>query len=430
MCMRLLHTADWHLGHTLHDIPRAHEHEHFLKWLLATLEREAVDVLLIAGDVFETSNPRAQALQAWYGFIAALRHQRFRHLEVIVVGGNHDSAHRLDAPQALYKFFGFHVIGGVPYTADGDIDVDAMVIPLRDGEGRTQAWCGAVPYLRPSDLPSVAASEAAKTGEGPLVGGVRQMYKTVMDKARDQRKPGQALVAMGHLMMDTAELSPHSERKIQGGNRHAVPVSVFDEDLSYVALGHLHRAQAVGGRSDVRYSGSPIPLSMTEASYPHQVLVVDLDGEHPAEVRSLRVPRLVDMIRIPESGTAPLATVIQSLTMLPKTLTDDGADLLPFLSVYVTLERPEPTLRERIERSVSGRAVRLLSITPTYSGDQQALADVKPAHLLDDLTPTEVFVERHERTFGIPPDEPLLAAFHTLVEVVQGDGDILGELNL
>jgi len=418
--MRLLHTADWHLGHTLHDISREHEHAHFLKWLLETLEREQVDVLVIAGDVFETSNPRAEALQAWYRFIAELRGRRFRNLEVVVVGGNHDSARRLDAPRALYRFFGFHVLGGVPYTTNEAgkrvVDLDAMVIPLRDPDGRVAAWCCAVPYLRPSDLPSVADAG----DDGPLVAGVRALYQQVVEVARAKRKPGQALVATGHLMLATGDLSPDSERKIQGGNRHQVPVDVFPEDVTYMALGHLHRAQSVG-RDSVRYSGSPIPLSMTEAAYPHQCVLVDFEAGELTETRALRVPRLVDMIRIPDSGDGPLEQVLRELGSLPKMRPSDPQPqhLRPFVAVHVALEHPEPTLRETIEAAVADRAVRLIKIAPVYTGSAHALADARPAHLLDDLTLAEVFVERYQRDFEGDPPEDLLAAFHTMVERVQ-----------
>ena len=95
--MRFLHTSDWHLGHTLHDLPRAWEHAQFLAWLADTIEAERVDALLIAGDVFDTANPPAGAQHAWFAAIGGLR-RRFPLLEIVAIGGNHDSAARLDAP--------------------------------------------------------------------------------------------------------------------------------------------------------------------------------------------------------------------------------------------------------------------------------------------------------------------------------------------
>ncbi|NPC81309.1 exonuclease subunit SbcD, partial [Pyxidicoccus fallax] len=99
--MRLLHTSDWHLGHTLYDVSREAEHAAFLDWLLETLEAESVDALLVAGDIFDTANPSAEAQAAWYHFVARAR-RRLPRLDVVVIGGNHDSAARLDAPDPLF----------------------------------------------------------------------------------------------------------------------------------------------------------------------------------------------------------------------------------------------------------------------------------------------------------------------------------------
>src|SRR5690606_38813120 len=103
----------------------------------------------------------------------------------------------------------------------------------------------------------------------------------------------------GHCYMTGTRLSELSERRILGGNQHALPVDLFPDDVAYVALGHLHLAQRVGA-DHVRYAGSPIPLSFGERHYPHQVLLVDLRGERVAGIEPLRVPRSVDLLRVPE----------------------------------------------------------------------------------------------------------------------------------
>ena len=108
--MRLLHTADWHLGHSLHRFRRHAEHARFLDWLLDQLEEHAVDALLVAGDVFDTANPPSQALRAWYGFLARAR-ARMPALDIVVIGGNHDSAARLDAPRPLLEGTSFQLNG-------------------------------------------------------------------------------------------------------------------------------------------------------------------------------------------------------------------------------------------------------------------------------------------------------------------------------
>ena len=98
--MRLLHTSDWHLGHTLHEAPREEEHAAFLAWLVATIGERDVDALLVTGDVFDSSNPPASAQRSWYRFLVAAGQCR-PGLQVVAIAGNHDSAARLDAPREV-----------------------------------------------------------------------------------------------------------------------------------------------------------------------------------------------------------------------------------------------------------------------------------------------------------------------------------------
>lgn len=198
--MRLLHTSDWHLGHTLHDVPRDFEHEAFLGWLLETIGEQRVDALLVAGDIFDTANPSARAQAQYYRFLTEAR-RRYPALQVVVIGGNHDSADRLDAPTPLLDQLGIHVVGGLPRKADRQLDLDRLLVPLRGADGEVQAWVAAVPFLRPADLPPIPDTE------DPLVEGVRAVYREVFEGARRRRTPGQAILGMGHLYMTGTALS-------------------------------------------------------------------------------------------------------------------------------------------------------------------------------------------------------------------------------
>lgn len=411
--LRIIHTADWHLGHTLHGVSREPEHGAFLGWLLDTLEREAADVLLVAGDVFDSANPPASAQAAFYRFLAEAR-RRCPGLDVVAVAGNHDSPARLEAPGPLLGAMGVHVTGVLPRRGEGELDAEALLVPLHDRGGVVAAWCAAVPYLRPADLPRVE-----EEGVDPLVEGVRRVYAGAADAARAARSGEQALVLTGHCYLSGTRLSELSERRILGGNQHALPLSVFPDDAAYVALGHLHLAQAVGGREDVRYSGSPIPLSLAEDTYPHQVLRVDLDGARLAALVPLPVPRMVEIMRVPEEGPRPLVEVLEALGSLA---TEAGLppERWPYLEVAVRLEGPEPGLRQRIEAALEDEEVRLLKITPHYTGSGEALADVVPEVDLEDLDPVEVLRRRWSQEHEGEPGAAMLEAFHELLESVQG----------
>ena len=404
--LRLLHTADWHLGHTLRDQSRTGEHAAFLSWLLEQLVAAEIDALVIAGDVFDTANPPAAALSMFYRFLADARALR-PGLDVVVIAGNHDSGARLDAPQPLLDGLDIQVVGALPRTADGALDPGALAIPLHDAAGEVAAWAVAVPYLRPSDL-----GRRARTGD-PLVEGVRAVYADALEHARGLRDDeAQALLCIGHCYMADARTSEDSERKILGGHLHGLPVDVFPPDVGYVALGHLHLAQAVDGAGRVRYSGSPLPLSLAEEGYAHQVLLVRFDGPTLAEVEALPIPRAVEMVRLPEG---PLEEVLERLRALPPLVPGTPVWKRPFLEVTVRLDGPEPLLRPHIEAALDDRAPRLVRLNVLHDGDGDPLAERHVAHLAD-LSPEEVFRRRWKRDHeGEPPGE-LMAAYHELVQ--------------
>ena len=409
--LRLLHTSDWHLGHSLHDVPREREHERFLAWLLDVLAGERVDVLLLTGDVFDVATPPASAEARLFGFLAEARRRR-PSLATVIVGGNHDSAARLDAPAPALAALGVTVFGGLPRDEAGAPDPAAVALPLRDAAGNVAAQLAAVPFLRTADLPAAG-------GDDPLVAGVRAVYDAAVGAARARRRPGQALLATGHCYVAGGALSELSERRILGGNQHALPVDLFAEDLAYVALGHLHRPQAVG-RETIRYAGSPIPLSLSEDAYPHQVVVVELDGERASAIRSLRVPRTVDVLRVPADGPRPLEEVLPLLEALPaRTPGDDEA---PYLEVRVALDRFVPELRAKVEAAVAGRHARLVKITTALTGSGEALADALPERALDELSVEEVVTRLWRRDHeSDPPDELLRALDELVVAVEQGE---------
>ncbi len=407
--MKLLHTADWHLGQTLHGVSRRFEHQRFLRWLLGALADESADALIIAGDVFDVAGPSSDAQQSYYDFLAECR-RRFPALDVVVVGGNHDSPARLDAPADLLGALGITVVGGLP---DGDLE--RLVVPLHDARG-VAAWCVAVPFLRPRDLPSPERYDDASRH---TIEGHRALYRRLTDLARARRAPGQAIVATGHCYMAEGLVSELSERKIQVGNQHALPDDVFPEALAYVALGHLHRAQRVAGQNRIRYSGSPIPLSLAERTYEHQVLAVELDGERLIAARPLYVPRAIEILVIPEQH-APLEEVLPLLSFLPR---DDGnaPETRPFLEVRVKVETAHPRLRQEIEAALEGARARLLRIDVMKPEVRRERREI--SHDLDAISAIDVFRAAHQRLRGCEPPDPLLSLFRELEDAV-GRGEV------
>lgn len=377
--MRLLHTSDWHLGQQFFGHDRSAEHQRFLDWLLDTLEQEAADVLLIAGDIYDQAHPAAETQRQFHVFLGTAR-ARLPRLQIVAIAGNHDSPARLDATTPLLSALGIDLVGLVPTG-----DPSSLLLPLRGPDGHIGAWCLAVPYLRPADLPRAAIEPTSAQHEDSYGSGVQAFYARLHALAQTRRQAGQAIVALGHLHLHGGSTSPLSERRLVVGGAEALDAAPLAALADYVALGHLHLAQSVGA-PHVRYCGSPLPLSFTELDYPHQVLRVDLQDGRLAQVEPLRVPRPVPLLRVPATplpATAALAALAQWSVAAPL-----GPGLEPFVEVQVLLDQPEPGLAVRVAQALAGKAVRLTRIATFRSGAGPATeASVVSLSELEALTP-------------------------------------------
>jgi exonuclease SbcD len=400
--MRLLHTSDWHLGHTLRgEVTREYEHAAFLTWLLEACVREAADALVITGDVFDSATPPASAERMWFEFLAAARRARPA-MDIVAIAGNHDSPARLGAASSVLRELGVHVVGGLPRRDDGALDLDRILLPVAGGRG----LIAAVPFLRPVDV-------AADVPE-PLTA----IYGEVIEAARARRRPDQALIVTGHLYVAGADAQYLSERRVSIGGQESAPLRLFPDDIDYVALGHIHRPQRIG-RASIRYAGAPLPLSLDEADYKSQIVAVQFAGGRMHDLRSLSVPRTVEIVRVPRRGAAPLPEVLAELTRLPRLVPGDPAR--PYLEVVVALERPEPKLRALVEEALDGKRPRLIRLGTETTGDGNALGDRIARQRLAELDPREVFVRLWQRDHAEPPSDAVLAGFDQLLAEVQGD---------
>lgn len=406
--MRLLHTSDWHLGHVLHGMSREREHREFLRWLSAALVQEAVDVLLITGDLFDSATPPASAEAAWFDFLAEARRAR-PDMDIVAIAGNHDSPSRLTAPSQVLRRLGVHLVGQLPRrprAEGGAIDAERVLIPVAGGRGLVAA----VPFLRPLDLGPAAEQED----------GVAQVYREVAELAQARLTREQAFIVTGHLYTAGAEPSWLSERRIAIGGQEALAPGLFPAEASYVALGHMHRAQRVLAEH-VRYAGAPLALAMSEANYRHQVVLVEFEGQRVRELRLLEIPRSVELVRVPRQGAAPLAEVLELLGALPalgeRGESDPGR---PYLEVVVALSRPEPRLRASVEAALEGKLPRLIKLTVEPTGDGAALGDHRVPQQLAELPPTEVFERCWRRRYGDEPSLAIRGAFLRLLAEVQG----------
>lgn len=378
--MRILHTADWHLGARLIERDRLAEHAAFVDWLIDTLRTERIDALLLSGDVFDAANPPQDAVALYFDFLKRLAD--LKSVKAIITGGNHDSASHLNAPRDLLRRFDVHVFGHA--GADNLVDLGGCVV-------------AAVPFLRERDLRQATAGETIATVHEQVRSAIRDHYGAQLTAARTLAQ-GRPVIAMGHLTV-LGTTTSDSERDIHIGNLGSVGADVF-EGFDYTALGHLHRPQKVAGIETIRYSGSPIPLSFSEAADAKSVVILDTEtGGNTAEIgrpqspesknSSLRSSNLCGVTVLPIPLTRQLIRVKAARATLAANLQNVPAGA--WAEVTVKLDAPEPDLDRQVREAAAGRfeVLKVLADLP--------ISEIAPwqakAPTLHDLQPRDVFRE-------------------------------------
>lgn len=406
--LRILHTADWHIGQLFHEYDRTYEHQQFLNWLVQTLQYEQIDVLLISGDVFDLSNPAAASVKLFYTFLN-LATKANPNIQIIITAGNHDSASRLESPKPLLESSNIHIIGLVEKDAEGNIDYEKLIVPIHDGSGPVKIWCLAIPFLRMGDYPNV------QDCTNPYAEGVAKLYDNAFKHVLAKKEDGQSIIAMGHLHTQSAEVTDldKTERLIMGGVE-CISATSFPQDIKYVALGHIHKAQRIGGKEHIRYAGSPLPLSFSELNYKHQVIVFNLE-EEVSELKSIEVPVFVPLQRIP-AVHQPLSHVISLLEQLP--IATSHQEIKPYLEVRVLLDAPEPGLRHRVEAALNNKNVRLAKIDTKYPVASNNTTEFITQEKLIELQPQEVFSKIYQSKYNTDVPERLVQLFQQVAQEV------------
>jgi DNA repair protein SbcD/Mre11 len=272
--LKILHTSDWHLGQLFYFNDRLEEHGYALDWLKNTIHTEKIEVLVIAGDIFDITNPPNTARSLYYQFLAGLSETDCRH--IVITGGNHDSPAMLNAPRALLSALNIHVVGCISENIEND------VVILYDKKNKPELIVAAVPYLRTQDLKMSITGETQEERSDSIRRGIRAHYEKIAATITQNwaTHPQIPVIATGHLYAKGATASER-QNNIYIGDIENIAADAFPSMFQYVALGHLHRWQQVGGEARVRYSGSIIPLSFSETEETKKIQIVDFQGIMP-----------------------------------------------------------------------------------------------------------------------------------------------------
>lgn len=410
--MKIIHTADWHLGNVFHRHNRVAEHRHFFGWLRDTIVQQQPDALIVSGDIFDGPNPAAEVQRLFYDF---LTHLSVEHpgMSIVLIAGNHDSGARLEAGEELLRLHNIFVRGTVWKDAEGETYFERMILPLAPrGSDTAEVVCYALPFLRPADYPAGLSVQD----------GLRH-YLTNLDKRLKKtafkRLP---VVVAAHFYAHGAliQAHEHSERLVVGG-QDMVEIDTMGKAYAYVALGHIHRPQAVGNCANVRYAGSPLALSFSERDYKRAVNLVEIDTQGHVETTSLFYTPLCALISLPDRGALDPQEALSRLRSLPDAQPDDDREAYPYVEMNIRLAQPEPELRRRIGEIIEHKAVKFCRITTSTFREQSAQDDTqRPAveNSLHSQAPIDIAKQYYTARYGNEMPEALVERFNIAVNSI------------
>lgn len=376
--MKILHTSDWHLGQSFFTQSRKYEHQCFLTWLLELIEREQIDALIVAGDIFDTGTPPSYAREMYNQFVVDIQQIGCR---LVVLGGNHDSVAMLNESKPLLARLNTYVI------ASTGLELDEQVVELPARDGKTGAILCAVPYIRPRDVLQSQAGESGADKRQALGEAIKSHYASLYGLAVAKRQAAGGdlpIIATGHLTALGATTS-ESTRDIYIGTLEAFSADGFPP-ANYIALGHIHRPQIVAKSEHIRYSGSPIYLSFDELNSRKQVVMVEFEGAERKSITPVDIPVFQPMTTI----TGNLAQIEQDIKSL-----EISGDRPTWLCLQVDSDDYLSDLQQRVQAMIEGVNVEVLQLRRVRNKQRQMLSQ-QQTETLAELTPTEVFEKRLE----------------------------------
>ena len=387
--MHILHTADWHIGQRLHERQRIDEHKEFLNWLLQTIQDHKVELLLVSGDIFDTSLPSAEATNIYYQFLYRLFQETDAY--TVIIAGNHDSSRHLEAPREFLKMGRIHVVGLAKEPADCvfEIPPDNPCIAV-----------AAVPYLSETELPHVSYESDIEKSER-----YRERLKQFYADCVSHMPTALPKILMGHLFVQGGK-ETNSERNIQIGGATAIHASDFPVDVDYVALGHLHRPQTFSGTDfPIRYSGSPIPLRFNEADYRKKVFLLELSADGKLmQDEDIEIPIFKELCTV--TG--------EEEVILSEAMTGNWEG--KYIQVKLKLSTPRTGISDEIRQAFHDRGGDVLTVEIEMPEATRALE----ISVEDMKCPEQIFEEFHKAKHdGKAPDETLVQTFNELLQMVE-----------
>ena len=413
--MKVLHTADWHIGQIFHNYSREEEHEFFFDQLKSIIVNEKPDVVVITGDVFHTATPTIVSQRLYYNFIVDLS-RLDDDLQIVITSGNHDSPSRLEAPRPLWEAFNVTVVGMLDYHTDTDddgliFDASKIEIPITR-KGEIVGWVLAVPYMNAGNYPQIKDNDSISKR-------IAAFYDSLLKhlKGRPDYAEGQSIVATGHLAVRSADIAGHNPDII--GKLETLDVEDFTgmNAVDYWAFGHIHYPQAIKGIGNMRYAGSPLPISFNE-NYQHSVVAVNIESG-TTDTRVIPLKTLVPIVDFPSKpkgydDALPIETVMMQLFEI--------LDEKAYVRLHIQTDKPLTQVDTAdIVKAFDGKNAMLCGIVSYFpeKAEGDGLQTVKTLHELKALSPFELGCKVYQKKYGDEMPDEMKEMFKKVCEEVE-----------
>lgn len=389
--MKIMHTGDWHIGHSLYKSDRSEEQAAFLKQIAAIVEEEKPDVMVVCGDIFHTVAPSIQAQQLYIDAMIEI-HRRHPSMAIVVTSGNHDSASRLEVTAPLWGAFGIDVVGTM------DADLEKHIIEVSDADGVAKGYVIAVPYAYAGNIPQVAEGEDR----------LSEFCKALQERVAQRNVDNLPVVMTGHYAVTGCDIKGHDD--VVGGIDY-YELSRLGDGYDYLALGHIHRPQTlIGSHGKARYSGSPIPVHFDE-QYPHSVTIVTIESRNAQpEIREVEIENPKPLLTIP-AEPRPFEEALEELVHL------NVAE-----SAYIRLNvllcdgyLPVDSM-QRVEAAIADKPLQFCLIQSSREAAQQSAQELKlSAGELREASPIDIARRYYLEKQGVEMDDELLGLMSQVV---------------
>lgn len=396
--MKILHTSDWHLGHSFYGYERTEEHQHFLKQLCHIIESENPDALIISGDIYDSVVPSITAQKLYNKMILELR-ATAPTMKIIITAGNHDSSSRLELNGELWNAFDVKIVGNIERD-NNNVNYEKHIIEITSNDKKSKGYIIAIPYIYHANYPATDNEQQNR---------MRCFHQQLINRVRERNSTNRPIIMTGHLAVSGADIKGHEAKNTRLVYEN---INELGEGYDYLALGHIHRSQTVYGNQKARYSGSPIPMNFDE-DYPHTVSIVEIENHDDApSIREVEIEPLIPIHTIPKKG-GTIEQIMEEIKSLPQ----EKAYIRIRLKVKDVIPMNERLLIENIFCEQQATLCEIQPIRET-SGEHQQQRNIAIEELKH-ISPLEIATSYYEQHFGGTMDEELQQMLKESIEAVE-----------